>query len=111
MGAFEFDPATGVESDNKQPAQFRLEENYPNPFNPTTTIRYALPEACHVKLTIMDILGRTVAVLIDKQQRAGRHDILWDGKDENGSMVASGVYVYTLTGGDSKEMKKLLLVR
>jgi hypothetical protein len=111
MGAFEFDPDTRVESNNKQPAQFRLEQNYPNPFNPTTTIRYALPEACHVKLTIMDILGRTVAVLIDEQQRAGRHDILWDGKDENGSMVASGVYVYTLTAGDSKERKKLLLVR
>jgi flagellar hook assembly protein FlgD len=59
----------------------------------------------------MDILGRTVAVLIDKQQRAGRHNILWDGKDDKGALVASGVYVYTLTAGDSKEMKKLLLVR
>ncbi|MBD3376511.1 DUF1565 domain-containing protein [candidate division KSB1 bacterium] len=111
MGAFEFDPDTGVESGTKQPAQFRLEQNYPNPFNPTTTICYALPEACHVKLTIMDSLGRTVAVLIDKQQRAGRHEILWDGKNDEGALIASGVYFYKLTGGEYGTVRKLLFVR
>ncbi len=79
------------------PLAFVLHANYPNPFNPNTTLKYALPENSHVELTVYDLSGRVVTELINKNITAGTHHTIWDGKTSNGSQVSSGVYIYKLT--------------
>ncbi len=93
------------------PNQFQLYSNYPNPFNPTTTISFDLPKAAQVKLEIINILGQCVNTLIDETQSAGHFDVVWNGKSENGSAVASGIYFYRLTAGDFVESRKMTLLK
>ena len=92
------------------PGQLRLRQNYPNPFNPTTTIEYDLPRQEDVTLTIYDILGRKVKTLLDnRRQHAGRHWVIWDGRDDGGRMAASGIYFYRLTAASFSESRKMIL--
>ncbi len=91
--------------------EFMLEQNYPNPFNPTTVIRYALPERCRVELFIADVLGRHVRTLVSGINEAGLHTLEWDGVDENGRRVSSGMYIYSLRIKDRVLRKKLLLMK
>jgi hypothetical protein len=93
------------------PAKFDLHQNFPNPFNPQTEIRFDLPEEAHVQVVIFDLLGREVRTLVDKDAKAGYHSIVWDGKDRSGQTVASGVYLYQMSAGNFREVKKLTLVR
>ncbi len=93
------------------PQEFSLSQNHPNPFNPQTSIRYALPQDAHVRLTIYNVLGQKVARLVDEHQQAGYKTLLWDGKDENGNLLASGVYFYRLDADKFTEVKKMLLVK
>ena len=93
------------------PGDFYLYQNYPNPFNPVTTIRYNLPEMVHVQLTIYNLLGREVAVLVDKRQQAGYHSVTWNGRDRLGREVGTGVYIYQLKAGVFMGTKKVLLVK
>ena len=86
--------------------EYALLENYPNPFNPTTTISYTLPEAGAVQLKIYDILGREVATLVDEQKSAGKYSVQW-----NGSSFASGIYFYKLTFNNQTFYKKMLMVK
>ena len=74
------------------PAEFALQQNYPNPFNPATTIRYELPFASHVTLTVFNVLGQHVTTLADEEQPAGRFTVLWDGAGGSGMRVSSGIY-------------------
>ena len=76
------------------PTSYALQANYPNPFNPTTTIRYDLPEVADVRLVVFDVLGRGVAELVNGQKPAGRHEVVWDATG-----WASGVYFYHLKAG------------
>lgn len=93
------------EGDGVTPATFTLDQNYPNPFNAATTIRYSLPEASRVRITIFNILGQQVSVLRDTQQPAGRYQLTW-----NPQQAASGLYFIRLEAGDySKTVKSLLL--
>jgi hypothetical protein len=104
----------GVEEETgeeKLPAEFSLSNNYPNPFNPETRIGYFIPKACQVKLEVFNILGQRVRMLVDENQTAGKREITWDGKDENGNEVASGVYFYRLQAGDFTQTKKMVLIR
>ncbi|MCI0330363.1 MAG: FG-GAP-like repeat-containing protein [candidate division Zixibacteria bacterium] len=91
----------------------RLEQNYPNPFNSQATIEYDLkaPRPLPVRLVIYDLLGRTVRILVNETQRTGRYRVTWDGKDESGRNVASGVYLYQLRAGNYSETKKLVLIK
>jgi len=98
-------------NDGNLPTTFNLSQNYPNPFNPTTEINLSLPSRSHVNLTIYDILGRQVDVLIDKSLAAGSYAVSWDGKDQSGMPVASGVYLYKLTAGDYSSAKKMVLLK
>ena len=82
---------THVES---APSAFRVHPPCPNPFNPSTAIRYEVPFECHVRLVVFDILGREIAVLHDGIASAGIHDAVWNGTDTNGKNVSSGVYLY-----------------
>ncbi len=92
------------------PESYRLQNCYPNPFNPTTTIRYDLPEAATVRLTVYDIIGRTVAQLMDEPTQAGYHSIVWRGKDDAGRDVPSGIYIARMiTPEYTKSIKMVLL--
>ncbi len=101
------------------PPRFSLEQNAPNPFNPSTTIRFALPEAGAASLSIYDVNGRHVRTLVDGDATAGTHDVVWDGRDGLGREAASGVYLYRLTwrGSESEtgarevSVRRLVLLR
>lgn len=93
------------------PKEYALHDNYPNPFNPTTVIRYDLPFDSRVTLKVFDILGRVVATIVDKVQDAGYKSIEWNAADERGNNLSTGVYFYQLAAGDYKAVKKMLLLR
>ena len=85
--------------------------NYPNPFNPSTTLRYSLPEFAQVQLTIYSALGQKVSVLVDESQAAGAYTVEWDGRDTNGIALASGVYLAHLRVGKMQQSQKLILMK
>ena len=88
------------------PSTFSLAQNFPNPFNPSTTIRFSLPIASHVRLTVYNPLGQAVRDLVDSEQEAGFHEVSLDG-----SALASGMYYYRLQAGNFTETKKLMLLK
>lgn len=88
-----------------------LAQNYPNPFNMETKISYALPEDCDVKLTIYNITGQKIKVLVDGHPTAGYKDVCWDGKDDKGREVASGIYFYKIEAGEFTQSKKMLILK
>ena len=97
---------------NVIPTEFALAQNYPNPFNPSTNIRFDLPKAVSVTLEIYTILGvRTRSLVRGEALNAGRYTAAWDGRDEGGTSVSSGVYVYRISAGDYHASKKMTLVR
>jgi hypothetical protein len=93
------------------PEHFALHDPVPNPFNPQTTLSFALPKASHVKLTVFDVRGRVVATLLDEKRGPGVHDVVWDGRDDAGRQVASGVYLYRFEAGSFMETKRMVLVK
>lgn len=96
---------------NGVPADYALLPNFPNPFNPVTTIRYALPEAADVRLTIYNLLGQKVRTLVDARQNAGVFDVQWNGKNDRGISAGSGVYFYRLEAAGFRKSRKLLLLK
>lgn len=93
------------------PREYVLYQNYPNPFNGETVIRYGVPRAGRVKLTIYNMLGQEVTRLVDGERAAGIHQAVWDGTDRGGRQVASGVYLYRVEAGSVSESKKMVLVK
>jgi hypothetical protein len=93
------------------PDRFTLYQNYPNPFNPETRIDFELPQGCRVELSVYNLLGRKVRVLADGDYSAGSHTVAWDGRDDYGSAVSSGVYFYRLTASGISETRKMLLMK
>jgi len=104
-------PATEQERAGVRPEGFALHPNFPNPFNPRTTIRFALPESGPVRLTVYDVLGRQVRLLADQSFSAGVHDLPWDGRDQDGRTVGSGVYFYRIDASAWTQRRKMLLLR
>lgn len=103
---------TGINGNqNEVPSQFLLEQNFPNPFNPTTTIKYSIPALSGVKLTIYNMLGKEIKSLVNTTQSAGNYERQWDGTDNSGNVAASGVYFYTLSTDNFTETKRMLLVK
>ncbi|MBM4160895.1 MAG: T9SS type A sorting domain-containing protein [Ignavibacteria bacterium] len=104
---------TDVESDKDiVPTEFSLSQNYPNPFNPTTTLRFGLPKEAPVSLEIYNVLGVKVRTLIDGQVlSAAFHQAVWDGKDDAGVSLPSGIYLYRLKAGDFHASKKMTLLK
>ena len=101
---------TGI-SDNQIPADFQLEDPYPNPFNPTVSLRYNLPQTGAVKIIIFDILGRPVKELLDSRQNFGWHEITWNATNEYGNAVSSGIYFMQVHTEYGVQMKKAVLLR
>lgn len=93
-------------NDEFTPGKYNLRQNYPNPFNPTTTISYDLPKESTVKLKVFNSIGKEIRMLVDKRQKAGRYTINFDGSD-----LASGVYYYSLTADNYREVKKMILLK
>lgn len=93
------------------PLEVALSPNYPNPFNPTTTLSFTLPEARHVRLLIYNVLGQQVRVLVEGMQKEGMHRVVWDGQDAQGMAVGSGLYFARLEAEGSVRSRKLLLLR
>ena len=116
LGAFEFGLTTGVENPGIQPEQFSLHQNYPNPFNPETTIVYNLISAAKITIEVYDILGRKVRTLVNEAKETGAYTVSWNGKNDLGRSVASGVYFYKLEAlaNNTKvfsETKRMILLR
>jgi hypothetical protein len=104
----------GSDIDNRLaglPTEFQLAQNYPNPFNPSTTIEFALPQGSHVSLEIYNSLGQKAVTLAEGFYNAGFYSIHWDGKDQYGRYVSSGMYFYRIDAGDFSEIKKMALLK
>jgi hypothetical protein len=93
------------------PTTYGLMQNVPNPFNPTTVIRFDIPEAANVVLGVYDISGRLVRTLVDRELPRARHSVEWDGRDNRGTRVASGVYFYKIEAGGFTAAKKMVLLK
>ncbi|MGH1362716.1 MAG: FlgD immunoglobulin-like domain containing protein [Calditrichia bacterium] len=102
---------TGIEQDGLQPQKFSLDANYPNPFNPTTRISYSIPMASNVELSIFNQLGQEVRTLSYYDQPIGSYQVEWDGKDNQGISLTSGVYFYRLKAGSFVNTRKMILLR
>ncbi len=100
--------------DNKKckiPDIFELSPNFPNPFNPTTTFKYALKEDTDITIKVYNILGKEITILVSETQPAGYRSVIWDGTDHYGNPVSSGVYLCIMTAGDFTEVQKMLLMK
>ncbi|MCX6833365.1 MAG: T9SS type A sorting domain-containing protein [candidate division Zixibacteria bacterium] len=93
------------------PERYELGQNMPNPFNPNTVIVFAVPRPAEVRIEVFNVLGQKVKTLANEFSKAGYKRVEWDGTDDNGSSVASGVYLYRMTAGDFSETKKMLLLK
>jgi hypothetical protein len=93
------------------PKAFELKQNYPNPFNATTQISYTLTTGSNVNLEIYNTMGQMVKTLVDEYRNAGSYTVEWDGKNDDGSDVASGVYLYKLRAGGIVDSKKMTLLK
>lgn len=99
-------PDAPVNVENEAATKFTLNQNFPNPFNPTTQIQYALPEAAEVQLSVYNLMGQQVALLMNGMQNAGTHSVTFDATN-----LASGVYIYRIQAGNFVETRKMLLVK
>jgi len=88
-----------------------LHPNFPNPFNPVTTLRYDLPENSFVNITIYDMLGREVKTLVNTTQDAGYRSIIWDATNDYGKPVSAGIYLYQIQAGEYIRTKKMVLLK
>jgi hypothetical protein len=93
------------------PEQFELDQNHPNPFNPSTSIRYALPVAAEVRISIFNVLRQLVKAFDEGLRSPGRHEVTWNGDNEAGREVGSGVYFYRLEAGDVVKTRRMVLLR
>ena len=93
------------------PKQYLLHQNYPNPFNPITTLKYALPEAAFVKITVFDMSGNTVKTLVNERKSSGFKSIQWNATNNQGQPVSGGVYFFTIQSGNFVETKKMILLK
>jgi hypothetical protein len=91
----------------KAPVGFRLSQNYPNPFNPNTEIEYVIDQPSHVSIVVYNLLGKEVKTLVNEEKRAGIYQVKWDGMNEAGTSVPSGIYLYRISAGDKSEIRKM----
>ncbi|TFH65256.1 MAG: T9SS type A sorting domain-containing protein [Candidatus Zixiibacteriota bacterium] len=107
-----FQAALAVEVDNgRVPSVFKLSQNYPNPFNPITAIRYSLHRPSQVSITVFNVLGQEVKTLESGMQSAGTYETTWDGTNQAGQEVASGIYFYRIKAGENIETRKMVLLK
>lgn len=93
------------------PEQFELDQNYPNPFNPATSITYGVPEPSHVRVSVYNMLGRLVKVLVDERRDPGYYTVKWDGTAAGGVPASSGLYIYVMQGREFRQSRKMVLIK
>ncbi|MCK4371520.1 MAG: T9SS type A sorting domain-containing protein, partial [candidate division Zixibacteria bacterium] len=106
-----YDGFTLVSKLNELPEDFHLSQNYPNPFNPTTRIEYYIPHASRIKITVYNVMGQRVKVLLDKYAEAGYGAVSWDATDDSGKRVASGLYLNRLEAEGVALTRRMLLLK
>lgn len=104
-------PGKGQKTDKGDLAEFRLEQNYPNPFNPTTSISFSLPIDAHVNLVIYNTMGQEVRRLVSEIRTEGYHEVAWDGTDQFGNEIPSGVYLYRVTADEFVQTRRMMLLK
>ena len=102
--------ALGIEEE-LLPEVYALHQNFPNPFNPITTLRYDLPENSLVNITIYDLLGREIRTLVSTTQDAGFKSVIWDATNDYGKPVSAGIYLYKIQAGEYISTKKMVLLK
>jgi hypothetical protein len=103
-----FDPESRIRTEI--PNEFKLGPNYPSPFNPETTIKYAVPKDDNIQIEVYNILGKKVRTLFEGQQTAGAYEVRWDARDDYGSTLSSGVYLIALRSGNFVTAKRVTLL-
>ena len=93
------------------PQAYFLAQNFPNPFNPTTTIHYDLKEVGQIALRVYNVMGQQVRELVRQVQPAGTYSVVWDGRDRHGQEMANGVYFYELRAGAFRSMRRMVLMQ
>lgn len=106
-----FPGITAVDDLELIPVKYELSDNYPNPFNPSTNIQYSIPESKLVSLVVYNLLGQKVVTLVNTKLSAGNYNAVWNGKNDFGSKVSSGIYIYQLTAGDFVASKRMILMK
>jgi hypothetical protein len=104
-------PVSVKDRNDEIPRSFQLLQNFPNPFNPTTTIRFSLPRRAQVRLIIYDVLGNEIVTLKNQEMMPGTHEVIWAAKDVRGLAVPSGVYFYRFQTNGYTQIRKMLLIR
>lgn len=102
---------TAIDGGVEIPDKFALKPNYPNPFNPETTIEFALPEDSKVTLTVYNLKGQFIREPVKSEYNAGYQRVVWDARDQYGNAVGSGVYIYTIKADNFKQTRKTVLLR
>jgi outer membrane protein assembly factor BamB len=105
------DTVTSVLGGETNTLDYNLNQNYPNPFNPSTTINFSLPQKQMVKLVIYDILGKEVKTLVNSEKDAGSYNVEWNGTNNNGLNVSTGIYIYRINAGSFIQEKKMILMK
>ena len=101
-----------IENLDKQiPTSFHISQNYPNPFNPTTTIKYQIPKTVDVRIEVFNILGQKVRTLVNARLAPGYYEITWNGTDDTGRVISSGIYIYLIKAEDFVRSKKMILLK
>ena len=98
-------------ADGQLPVEFNLKQNFPNPFNPSTSIQYQLLEAGFVTLEVFDVNGRKIKTLINSQQNAGYKTVMWNGTNDAGMPVSTGMYIYSVRSGDKVINKRMTFMK
>ncbi len=111
MITFDAGYVLGVEDELGVPDEFALHQNYPNPFNPVTTIRFDVPEESHIRLMIYNVLGQRIATPVNGTMKPGYKSIRWNGTDQFGNPLPSGMYIYQIQSASFNEVKKLVLMK
>lgn len=101
----------GIAAEAALPEKFALSQNFPNPFNPSTTISYALPKKTQVRLTIYNMLGKEIRTLVNRTEDAGYKSVVWDGLDQRGQLISTGVYIYKIQAGEFTHTRKMIFMK
>jgi len=101
----------GIAEEAALPEKFALSQNYPNPFNPNTTISYALPERSTVRLSIYNMLGKEIRTLVNHVEDAGYKSVQWDGLDQRGQLISTGIYIYKIQAGEFTQTRKMIFMK
>ena len=90
---------------------FSLDQNFPNPFNPLTSLRYAIPKIATVKITVYDVLGNIIKNILNKEQSPGFKTVQWDATNNQGEPVSAGLYIFSIEAGDFRQTRKMILLK